>query len=272
MTVRNRFNSVALSHRLGGLIPWFLQPRQKGTPINHKCSLGISSGIKAKPTKFISEGKVFIHGLERTGTGYCAKLLEQNLYHTTVIQSQKHKFFDPTLGVGKPPYQKHSNLVSYVICTKHPYSWFVSYKKYHELNCHNGGIPGVDALTHYCESGSYGKYITTYNNLYNNWLEECSNSNLFYVVRYEDLLENPEETLKLLCSHLNIYKKKDFVNPTEYVNNYSGNETDNGKFSRKDYYLKKEYMHDLSPENRGTINSTIDKRLMNIFGYQLEFL
>ena len=269
MVVRNRFNSVALSHRLGGLIPWFLQPKKKVA--DNKCTFQTTSFIRAKPKKFISEGKIFIHGLERTGTGYCTKLLQENLYHTEINEARKHHFFDPAEVIGNPPYQKHSNLIRHVICVKHPYSWFLSYKRYHEVNCRNGVIPGVDALTHYAPQAAYGMYIETYNRLYNHWIEECSTSNLLYIVRYEDLLESPEESIQLLCSRFNIYTKDSTItNPTAYYNNFSRHATDDGEFSRRDYYLKKEYMHDLSQEYKDTINKLIDRKLMNILGYQLE--
>tara|TARA_R110002051_G_scaffold32786_4_gene73978 strand:- start:28955 stop:29770 length:816 start_codon:yes stop_codon:yes gene_type:complete len=271
MVVRNRFNSVALSHRLGGLIPWFLKPKQEKEQERNPCSFRAAASIRAKPEKFLSESKIFIHGLERTGTGYCTKLLQENLYNVELIDVTKHHFFNPTSAIGKPPYQKDTNLVKHVICVKHPYSWFLSYKKYNEVNC-GGAVPGVNALTHNPPHAVCGTHVETYNRLYNHWIDKCSNSNLIHIVRYEDLLENPEASIALLSSRFNLHTKgSSFTNPAEYLNNFSRHETDEGKFSRRDYYLKKEYMHDLSPENKDTINKVIDKKLMNILGYQLEF-
>jgi hypothetical protein len=268
MRIRNRFNSVALSHRLAGFIPWFLRPKRNNGLDSNKCSFSIDCSVKPKPTKYISRARIFIHGLERTGTGYCSRLLEENIYHISVNQTNKHNFF---AGTDDPsPYERHSDLVRHVICTKHPYSWFLSYKKYHEVNCHNGNIPGIDALTHYCEAEAYEKYIITYNKLYNHWIEACSENNSIYIARYEDLLQYPEESIKMICSRFDLYKNRTFINPSQYYNNYSRNETDDGKFSRKKYYLKKEYMHDLSPEHRHRINSIIDRRLVNLLGYDLE--
>jgi hypothetical protein len=171
----------------------------------------------------------------------------------------------------KHPYQKDSNFIKHIICVKHPYSWFLSYENYHRKRCSKGRVAGVNALTHGCDIGAYGEYVNTYNRLYNHWIEECPKDGITSIIRYEDLLENPEMTIWLLCSKFNLYTRDKFTKADHYYNNFSLNPTEeDGKFSRTDYYIKKEYMHDLSPQDKDTINSTIDKRLINLLGYQLE--
>ena len=240
---------------------------EEGNP----CSFISGARLRAKPTKFVPEGKIFIHGLERTGTGYCTNLLRNNIRNAEVLDGAKHHFFTVGVNPKKHPYQKHSNFIKHIICVKHPYSWFLSYKNYHMKRCFKGRIAGLNALTHGSAIGADGEYISTYNRLYNHWIEECPKDGITSIIRYEDLLENPEMTIWLLCSKFNLYTTDKFTRADHYYNNFSLNPTEqDGKFSRTDYYIKKEYMHDLSPEDKDTINSMIDKRLINLLGYQLE--
>ena len=99
MKIRNRFNSVALSHRLCGLIPSFLLPKKEEQ--SNPCSFIFGARLRAKPTKFIPEGKIFIHGLERTGTGYCTNLLRNNIRNVEVLDGSKHHFFTAGLNFYK---------------------------------------------------------------------------------------------------------------------------------------------------------------------------
>ena len=62
----------------------------------------------------------------------------------------------------------------------------------------------------------------------------------------------------------------EFTEVNEYLNNYSNHATSEGKFSRKDYYLGREYMHSLTSEDRAIINEVVDKQLMRKLGYALE--
>ena len=88
-------------------------------------------------------------------------------------------------------------------------------------------------------------------------------------MRYEDLLQHPRQTLNRLCSVLSLECRKEFQEVKEYINNYSFHPSRRGEFSRKDYYLKKKYLDDLSPETITRINSLLDRDLVRKLGYSL---
>jgi hypothetical protein len=267
-TNRNIFGSVALTSRLGGFIPWFLQrsPDPEGN-----ANLNSELLLAARSTIYESQRRLVVHGLERTGTGFCAELIRRNLENIKIDCSTKHNLFDKGKQTEGPPwYYEGCNLIKYIICVRHPYSWFISYKRYHEVRC-SGRIPGVNMLTHTCSRMDFPCYIETFNLLYSKWIEECSKLYEYAIIRYEDILEHPEASMDLLCSRLSLSRNRPFSEVNEYMNNYSGYDAlPGGYFSRRDYYLKKEYIHDLSPENKATINKLIDKNLVRTLGYSLD--
>ena len=270
-TDRNIFDSVALKFLLGGLIPSFLLRTQEEPP--HAASLNASLSLNAKPLLYGSHKRLVIHGLERSGTGFCSELIIKNVKNAQVYQDAKHKpFAEERLTKGPPWFYAGSNLIKYIICVKHPYSWFLSYERYHKKRC-TGRIPGQTMLTNICPPGLDNAtcYINTFNSLYSKWLSECSQLYEYAVVRYEDMLEHPKASLDLLCARLDLDRKSSFTEVNKYINNFSGyEELSDGGFSRKDYYLEKKYLHDLSPEKKATIDRLIDKSLVHTLGYSLE--
>jgi len=269
-TDRNIFDSVALKFLLGGLIPSFLLRSQEEPP---KSALNTSLSLNAKPLLYGSCKRLVIHGLERSGTGFCSELIKRNIKHVEVYEGDKHKpFAEERLTKGPPWFYVGSNLIKYIICVKHPYSWVLSYERYGKKRC-GGRIPGQTMLTNSCAPGvdSVTCCINTFNSLYSKWLSECSQLYEYAVVRYEDILEHPKASLDLLCSRLNLHRKNSFTEVNKYINNFSDYEAlPDGGFSRKDYYLEKKYLHDLSPEKKATIDRLIDKSLVHTLGYSLE--
>jgi len=263
---RNIFNSVALTSRLEGLIPWFLQPPPDP---EGGATLSGSISINLRETIYESQRKVIIHGLERTGTGYCSELIRKNVRNVLVEESVKHRAFNKEVGTGSHPYYYvGSNLIKYVICVKNPYSWILSYETYHRKRC-QGRIPGVTTLTYPSTVGNHLSYVKTFNSLYGEWLKKCCELYECIIIRYEDILQYPEESLTLLCSKLNLQRKESFTEVSEYINNFSGYSGLNG-FSRKDYYIKKQYVDNLTSERIDTINKWIDRSLVYQLGYRLE--
>ena len=268
-TDRNIFDSVALKFILGGLLPSFWK-KPSSTPAG-KATLGNSLLVNATATDRATRRRLVVHGLERTGTGFCTELIRRNLENILIDDSHKHEYFDEDRQTGRFPwYYVGSSLIKYIICVRHPYSWFLSYKSHHSKRC-TGRIPGMTMLTHHCDEGNLRHYIATFNNLYSNWISKCSKLYDYTIVRYEDILERPKESMIQLCLSLDLDTKDSFTEVKEYINNYSGHEAlPDGSFSRKDYYLKREYMNDLSPENKATINKLIDKDLISTLGYSLD--
>lgn len=268
---RNIFDSVALKFFLGGMIPSFWKRPPDPVTFKAKSTLNNSLHVNARGTEHESQRRLIIHGLERTGTGFCAELIRRNIEHISVDDTRKHEYFDKDIQTGGFPwYYPGSNLIKYIICVRHPYSWFVSYESHHRKRC-TGRVHGVNMLTHHCDHGNFSHYIETFNKLYSSWLSGCSDRYEYAVIRYEDILEHPKESITSLCSKLNLKTKDLFTEVNEYINNYSSHKAlPNGDFSRRDYYLKKEYMNDLSPDKKATINKLIDKDLIRSLGYSLD--
>lgn len=268
-TDRNVFDSVALKFLLGGLLPSFWK-KPTSTPAGN-ATLGNSLLVNATATGHTTRRRLVVHGLERTGTGFCTELIRRNLENILIDDSHKHEYFDEGRQTGRFPwYYVGSSLIKYIICVRHPYSWFLSYKSHHLKRC-TGRIPGMTMLTHHPHQYDLHHYITTFNSLYSNWISKCSKLYDYAIVRYEDILERPKESMIQLCLSLDLDTKDSFTEVKEYINNYSGYEPlPDGSFSREDYYLKREYMNDLSPENKATINKLIDKDLISTLGYSLD--
>ena len=169
-----------------------------------------------------------------------------------------------------------NSLTKYIVVVRNPYSWLISYRNYHINRASDPTV--LVKLTHGCDGSDIHRlnkdkiecYIRTWNEVYNEWIEEIPKYYEHAIVRYEDLLEYPVQTLTLLCSRLNLERFESFENVLEYMNNYSGHSAPHGNFSRKDYYLKKQYMDALSRDDIARINRIIDKELMCKLGYSLE--
>ena len=265
---KNCFGSVAFTARLEGLIPWFWAPHEE-----HRASaiLESPSKFKAISSKLIKGCKrhLIIKGLERTGTGFCTEILNRNIENAEVMHQEKHKFFRESLGSAGYPHEHYwigSTLIGYVICVRNPYSWLMSYEAYHVKRSRAQG----GCLTHESPRHDYSCYINTWNNIYNRWLSEISSVYNNIIVRYEDLLEYPLQTVTSICSKLNVGQSENFREVKEYINNYSNYPTRDGLFSRRDYYLKKKYLEYLSPSHITKISSLLDKDLMKKLGYDLE--
>lgn len=277
MTRRNSdrtvFDSVALKFLLGGMIPSSWKRRPDPVTFKAKSTLNNSLYVNARGTEHESQRRLIIHGLERTGTGFCTELIRRNIEYISVDDSRKHEYFDKDMRTGGLPwYYAGCSLIKYIICVRHPYSWFVSYESHHRKRCTGSdGTKGTTRLTHSCDHGNFTHYIETFNKLYSNWLSEGSKFYDCAIIRYEDILEHPKESIASLCAKLNLRTKDFFTEVNEYINNYSNYKTlPDGSFSRKDYYLKREYMQDLSPDTKATINKLIDKDLVRSLGYSLD--
>lgn len=264
---KNRFDSVALTSRLEGFIPWFWAPKNE-PPI--KAKILAPSYIKASPTVYISERRVIIHGLERSGTGFCSEMLRKNTSHTVIRSEHKHQPFDETRYSGPDPhYPVGNDLTKYIIVVRNPYSWVISYENYY-MNRASLQNVNIKLTYNHCATRDRSCYVTLWNSVYNKWLEDIPKFYDYSIVRYEDLLEYPKETLTLIFSRLNLGGASKFTAVNEYLNNYAGHPDKEGVFYRKDYYLKKEYMHSFSPESLATINKCLDEELMRKLGYNLE--
>jgi hypothetical protein len=140
----------------------------------------------------------------------------------------------------------------YLVVSKDPYSWFLSYKNW-ASNC---GWPQAD---HH--------YIEEYNLFYGKLLELANDSDKFVFIRYAELVESPEQMIKDLAEKLNLNER--FFG--KYLRLSPSRVKHSRRFTekRKRYYLSKEYLHQLSVTTIEDINNRLDTAVLAGLGYQI---
>jgi hypothetical protein len=217
--------------------------------------------------------KLLHYGLQRSGTNFLASCLE-GMYKVHILNHKAdrndplNKHFRLYNEKGKIPEIKYANKLFfnnfdsfeknlskkpdyYIIISKNPYSWLVSYRKWGK-KCH---WPEVD---HH--------YIEEYNLFYNKWLDFSQQTDKIFFVRYIDLLTDREIQLRMLGDYLGV-KQKLFSFLLPYLISkvpQSKTFTDD----KRDYYIHKRYLNLLSKDEIEVINSILDNELIEKLGYE----
>lgn len=118
-------------------------------------------------------------------------------------------------------------------------------------------------------STSISDFCLSYNNYYKmHFFFQKKYSDWFFPVKYEQLLENPEEILKELCWFLRIEFNKCLLQPTINGKAYPGN----SRFGEKLFSLSKSpigrYVHYLSRGEANQIETYLNK-VMKHYGYNI---
>lgn len=196
---------------------------------------------------------ISIKGLERSGTGFIYNLLEKNLLSSFIEQDQKHHF----------PETSALPLNRVVLCVKNPYSWYLGFSDFGR----SGGTSGRD-VQNAREYGFPSDCIRLWNDFYNAWLNSEQD---FFLLRYEDVIEHELSCIKDISRHFGIRNTENYFEVKEYINNYVGRPTDcSGKFDRKEYFLSKDYIKNISDECIISIHDTLDSNLLKKLGYSKE--
>ena len=199
------------------------------------------------------------YGLRRTGTNYLTALLRKNVPGVEVMVDRggdKHELPSMTemqrLREEKPTH--------FVVNVKHPYPWFVSFRKWHEnLEPINGGFK-----TWACE---------LWNWQYLGWLVWLQR-NGGLVVRYEDLLDNMPSVLAQICHVIGVDAPASPQEIKTYVK--CGGEKDGKEFDRistvgfaerRAYWTTGAFMQDLSDQDVDMLDALIDWKLAKSFRY-----
>jgi hypothetical protein len=160
------------------------------------------------------------------------------------IQIPDFGAFEKLLGVN-PAY--------YLIVSKDPYSWFLSYKKW-ARKCEWPEVPY--------------HYIQEYNLFYGKWLEFSAQTTKIIFVRYIDLLRDPDIELKHLESIMHPPKK--------FLSSLRSNvvpkvpQSDAFSAANRGYYLTERYMQDLPQKEIQEINGLLDRKVVAELGYQIK--
>jgi hypothetical protein len=214
----------------------------------------------------LSESKemkqIKIYSERNTGSLYLEWLVKNN-FKTKVIDTfelgWKHRLAPSAEELG--PELKQD--VLYLCLVKNPYSWVMSMHKrpfQHEVLKE---LRFSEFLKY-----SYGDYknpITMWNIKNNSYVKMSEYVNHHEVIKYEDLLQNPNEILMNISEKYNFNINGIFRN----VNNLLTHKHGMTKRSfHKDHYIREEWIRKLQPKHIALINLQLDKELMQKLNYK----
>mgnify|MGYP006283715693 CR=1 FL=1 len=141
--------------------------------------------------------------------------------------------------------------VVYVIISKDPYSWHLSYTRW--------GIKNK-------WSPSPHPYILEYNEFYRKWIEFSAETDRIAFVRYIDLLKAPDEIMKQLQNNFNLNRTRE-INPNVRIRKVPMSR----RFSKKrlNYYLEETYLEEFSNEALIELNNHLDHEVAKQLGYTI---
>lgn len=223
------------------------------------------------------------YGLQRSGT---------NLLETLMNNNYEERFWNPPITSNsnesrKSPLQKHFRLYYngegfiphdkykhnfkidtfedwekllqinpdyYLIVSKDPYSWLLSYTSY------------VREVRQWARVSHH--YIMEYNLFYGKWLEFSQQTSKIIFIRYIDLLKNPAQELEKLEIQIGLTKKNSM--PVE--DNLIEEIPQSKKFSqdRRSYYLDEKYLDNYSQKDLHELNTLIDSKVISGLGYEMK--
>jgi hypothetical protein len=213
---------------------------------------------------------VLLYGLQRSGTNYLQSLMERNYPQVAFVNvdernnpAHKHfRLFDDKNCIPEPQFMNRvfvRNLKEfesylekppsiYLVVSKDPYSWYISYKKWAQKN--NWPSPSYH-------------YMQEWNLFYAKWLVFAEQSDKVIFVRYIDLLTDPAGQLSLIAKKLNIPIKESIKTMRKV---YASK-----RFTSADarYYLNKEYLHALDPHEKLELSRQLDKQVARKMYYDI---
>jgi len=213
------------------------------------------------------------YGLQRSGTNfletlikqkYRVRLLNRNEDRSSPLQKHFRLYNDKDI-IPEPQY-RNNYIISgfedferllgttpdyYLIISKDPYSWFLSYNNWAK-KC---SWPNV---SHH--------YIMEYNLFYKKWLEFSRQTEKIIFIRYLNLLQNANEELGFLESQIGL--RKTFF--AQFRSSTIDKVAQSGQFSndRRNYYLSEKYLESYNKKDLQTINSLLDPEVISQLGYE----
>jgi hypothetical protein len=229
----------------------------------------------------MSTRNILHFGLNRSGTNYLKELLDRHfdLEFMNVEGDRKnplHKHFrlyDDKSLIGRPKFRNNLQFptfsafeayalqhvpekavedvqdVAYVIISKDPYSWHLSYTRW---GIKNNWSP------------SPHPYILEYNAFYRKWLEFAAESDRITFVKYIDLLKSPEQVLGQLQRQFGFAPTRKMEASVRIKKVPMSR-----RFSKKrlEYYTREKYLEEFSGPELAALNRDIDEELIRMLGY-----
>lgn len=240
--------------------------------------------------------RIKIFGERNTGTNYLENILELNLNVILLPSSAaeipflfkfewyKNLFFllteNQNLGWkhSRPNKEivinhlKHDSQLLIFFLVKNPYSFLLSLHKRPYHNESKKGLKFQNFLSDKWETVSREKAIKAFDNPIEMWNDKVKSYleilNLFpnqvQLIRYEDLIENPNKILELISTNFNVEFKQ-----SEFVNYETSTKLDNKIFSDyAEYYIQERWKEKLTISDINFINKFLDKDIMNLLDYK----
>lgn len=143
----------------------------------------------------------------------------------------------------------------YVVISKDPYSWYLSYKNWAE-KC---SWPVVQH--HYAEE---------YNMFYGFFLAMAKESDKFIFVRYADFLIQPEEVLEGLAGKMGLVERHSWRRRRETLLPTKVPQSTTFGSDKKAYYLNEQYMAKFTVDDIKNMNRILDPNVVASLGYSLK--
>ncbi|HEX3961172.1 MAG TPA: sulfotransferase [Trebonia sp.] len=200
------------------------------------------------------------YGEKRTGTNVLRALLHAHYRDVTVLM---HVLGDKHSPPGPAARGYRPGKLGFVVSVKHPYAWLASVRRFALLDPQSPA-PGAHAA---CER---------FNANYRSWLAlRAEHGERVVVVRYEELLADPSASLAGIARRFGLERQTtgaielpaNVVVPTRC--DHMPTRTAPVPFDRA-YYLRRDYLADLSDADKDTMRARIDWAQLAPYGYQPE--
>jgi len=211
--------------------------------------------------KWLSKIQQLIRGKEFARDAYFAMTYHQNL-------GWKHSQVKPVEDICK--YAKYFRDLSFVTLTKNPYSWLLSmYRRpYHRYFSKKPDLETFLATPWKSVgreniSGVISSPVELWNIKNASYIQIAKKLPVL-TLKFEDLLDDPEQMLKLISESFSWDWKVD-----QFIN-YDQSTKESSKDSEfyRDYYLNGKWKEELSARSISIINKRLDDNVMNYFNYQ----
>lgn len=175
------------------------------------------------------------YGCRASGTKWIVSLLQSN--------------YVVDINVGDP-YWKHcyfrelSDIDGYIISVKHPHAWLVSVKRYYHRAEVKGDVHSRPLAEHWMHKNA-------------SYLQAREERDDVFIVRYEDLLQDPITQLEKISSFFDLEKEKEGFDIEEREKAPKGmwyEEVEDADEANRRYYLEEEFYDDLPEEEFDQMN------------------
>lgn len=218
-----------------------------------------------------------IHGLQRSGTNYLSHLINENFQDVKALVNLggwKHGCYMAPWAIGHE--------VHVIGILKSPYAWLTSVFKYWGPDKKLRIGPNLEGVSfdEFVRNRCYFERqrdipflmraenpVQHWNNMNFHWSSIHMNQKKILMLKYETLLQDPQQIIKMLSEKLELKLKDSFQNCDETFTPSGENLKPSGQKFQADYYLNAEWKQHYTPELLQFVNEELDMDLMVHFEY-----